>query len=95
MPEEFEDNLDDLEPEDEPTPEEFDATVDAEAFQRKYGFEHNCRCAQDWDVGNLGVVSVCYLNMCSDALDHLAEAIIELGEKDDEIAALRVQLADE
>lgn len=74
--------------------ENTEVLADAEEFAARYGFVHDCHCAEDWDTGNLGVVSVCYLNMCRDALEHLATARAEIIEKDAEIAALRVELAD-
>lgn len=74
--------------------DEMEILADAAEFAARYGFVHECHCAEDWDTGNLGVVSVCYLNMCRDALEHLANARGEISEKDAEIAALRIELAD-
>lgn len=91
---------DDFEPEDDDEVSEVeyqqdqDAINDSDDFRARYGFDHQCSCADDWSVGNLGVVAVCYLNMCRDALEHLANARAELAQKDDEIATLRIQLAD-
>jgi hypothetical protein len=76
--------FDDLTPEDD---------EDGEVSDVEYLDE--CHCADDWGVGNLGVVAVCYLNMCRDAMEHLAAARQELAKRDDEIAALRIQLADQ
>jgi hypothetical protein len=71
-----------------------DAVNNSDDFRARFGFDHECHCADDWSVGNLGVVAVCYLNMCRDAMEHLASARQEISQKDDEIAALRIQLAD-
>lgn len=74
--------------------EEQDAVNDSDDFRDRFGFDHQCQCADDWAAGNLGVVAVCYLNMCRDAMEYLAEARAELAAKDDELAQLRIQLAD-
>lgn len=74
--------------------EDQDAVNNSDDFRARFGFDHECHCADDWAVGNLGVVAVCYLNMCRDAMEHLASARQELAQRDDEIAALRIQLAD-
>src|SRR4051794_26242707 len=57
--------------------EEQDELNEGELFQQKYGFPHNCTCADDWDSGNVGLVSVCYLGMVSDAMDTLERSIQE------------------
>lgn len=51
--------------------EEQNELNESDDFYKVYGFEHHCRCADDWDEGNLGVVSVCFLNMCTEAMEHL------------------------
>ena len=67
---------------------------EAEAeFTDRYGFVHKCRCAQDWAEGNLGVVSVCYLNMVADAMDTLERVNKELKEAKRENARLRIEHA--
>lgn len=66
----------------------------SEEFTEKYGFVHNCRCAQDWEEGNLGVVSVCYIGMVTDALDALEGKVVELKNAKRELAGLRIKLAD-
>ena len=71
-----------------------DAVNSSDEFSSRYGFEHNCRCAEDWAVGNLGVVAVCYLNMCRDAMETLAGIQAQLHEKDEVIGELRIALAD-
>ena len=91
--EEFEPNEDD-EVSDVEYQEDQDAVNNSDDFRARFGFDHECHCADDWAVGNLGVVAVCYLNMCRDAMEHLATARQQLAERDDEIAALRIQLAD-
>ena len=74
--------------------EEQEEFNEAEAeFTDKYGFVHKCRCAEDWAQGNLGVVSVCYLNMVSDAMETLENAIKELRELKRENAKLRINAA--
>lgn len=71
---------------------EQDALNESDEFFQTYGFEHVCRCADDWDEGNLGVVSVCYLNMCSDGMEHLKEANTEVRELKAKNAQMRIQL---
>lgn len=75
--------------------EEQDAVNNSDDFRARFGFDHECHCADDWAIGNLGVVAVCYLNMCRDAMEHLAVARAEIATKDDEIAELRIQVADQ
>ena len=78
------------------TPEEgAEEIATAEEFKAKYGFEHDCRCEQDWDTGNLAVTAECFLRMIKDALSRLAEVQTLLNEKDEEIAALKIELADQ
>lgn len=67
----------------------------AEEFFEKFGFQHECHCAEDWATGNLGVVSICYLNMCKEALENLESTREELAAVTDEVAELRVALAEE
>lgn len=74
-------------------PEENDLET-SEDFEERYGFTHQCTCAEDWASGNLGVVAVCYLNMCRDALDVLAKTREELAAKEEELAELRIQAAE-
>jgi hypothetical protein len=70
--------------------EEQDALNDSGSFEDTYGFPHECRCAIDWSEGNLGVVSICYLEMCNDALDALAATRQELGATKSELAELKL-----
>ena len=74
--------------------EEQNALNESDTFKETYGFEHQCRCADDWAEGNLGVVSVCYLEMCNDALDALAAARTELAARKASEAALRIQVVE-
>lgn len=71
--------------------EEQEALNESGTFEDIYGFEHECRCAHDWNEGNLGVVSICYLEMCNDALDKLSETRRELSETKSELATLRLE----
>lgn len=79
--------------EEEHSEEESEELASPEEFTEKYGFEHNCTCAEDWSSGNLGVVAVCYLNMCREALDVLAATREENAGLREELAALRIELA--
>lgn len=67
----------------------------AEEFFEKFGFTHECHCAEDWATGNLGVVAICYLNMCKEALEQLETVRSELTAATDEVAELRIALAEE
>lgn len=91
--EEFEPSEDDEVSEVEYASEQ-DAVNNSDDFRSRFGFDHECHCADDWAVGNLGVVAVCYLNMCRDAMEHLAAAQTALAAKDEEIAELRIKVAD-
>lgn len=64
----------------------------SDEFFQLYGFEHNCRCADDWAEGNLGLVSVCYLEMCREALDLLKTTRQEIADVKAENAQYRIQL---
>lgn len=70
--------------------EEQDALNESGTFEDTYGFSHECRCADDWNEGNLGVVSICYLEMCNDALDALAATRQELGVAKAELAEIKL-----
>ena len=74
--------------------EEQDALNNSDEFVELYGFQHECRCAEDWAEGNLGVVSVCYLEMCRDALEYLKQARKELADKDAKLAQARIFLVE-
>lgn len=89
--EEFGEQMDDIMQHFEAESQEFnEAEVE---FTEKYGFVHNCRCDKDWEEGNLGVVSVCYLGMVTDALDTLATTREEVKDANRAIAKLRIELA--
>lgn len=61
-----------------------------DVYMETYGFEHDCRCADDWAEGNWAVVSQCYVNMAGEALAHLEEVNKELRELKAEIVELRM-----
>lgn len=42
---------------------------DPEGWYAAYGFQHRCRCAQDYAEGNMGEVTECWGKMATDALD--------------------------
>ena len=71
--------------------EEQEALNESGTFEDIYGFPHDCRCALDWNEGNLGVVSICYLEMCNTALDALSDTRKELAETKGELAALKLE----
>lgn len=71
-----------------------DDAADQAAFEAKYGFIHDCHCDEDWQSGNLGVVSVCYLGLVNDALDTLEKKIESVKTLERDVARLRIQLAD-
>lgn len=62
-------------------------------FTEKYGFVHECHCAEDWAKGNLGVVSMCYLDMVVDAMGTLEKVNLEIKELKRENARLRIDSA--
>jgi hypothetical protein len=74
--------------------EEQDELNGSDLFRQKYGFDHDCTCANDWDTGNVGLVSVCYLGMVSDALDTLEKVIQDNRALQAEIAQLRIALVE-
>lgn len=74
--------------------QEQDELNESDEFVKLYGFEHNCRCAEDWAEGNLGLVSECYLGMCRDALDNLRETREQLATVEAENAQFRIQLVE-
>jgi hypothetical protein len=67
---------------------------ESEVYLEKYGFEHDCRCAEDWAEGNWAVVSVCYVNMCGEALDRLEVLHQELRQVKAELAEAKMGLTD-
>jgi hypothetical protein len=73
---------------------EQDALNESEEFLATYGFAHDCTCADDWDEGNVGLVSVCYLRMCQDALDELQKRINIERELRAQNAQFRIKLVE-
>jgi hypothetical protein len=47
------------------------------AFQRAYGFQHNCRCSEDYAEGKVTEVTECFMRLCNEALDRSAVATYE------------------
>ena len=94
MPDEFEGN-EEYENEDAEHINEDGEIQSAEEFFEKFGFTHDCHCAEDWATGNLGVVAICYLNMCKEALEQLETIRTELVAAQDELAELRILEAED
>src|SRR5207247_83363 len=92
--EEFQQDMEDILSYYQEEQEGFNTDESRREFVSKYGFDHDCHCAVDWEEGNLGVVSMCYLGMISDAMNTLEEKIEELRAVHKENAKLRIQLAD-
>lgn len=65
---------------------------ETDAFLRTYGFEHDCRCAEDYEEGNVGYVSACWANMANDALGTCKELLEKNLELRSKIAQLRAQV---
>lgn len=63
-----------------------------DTFLKTYGFEHHCRCAEDYVEGNVGTVSDCWANMCSDALATCAFMKGEIDRFKIIVAELQTQL---
>ena len=61
-------------------------------FKDLYGFEHDCHCASDWKDGNTGMVSMCYTEMCDDALKRCHEYKGEVAHLKRKIGVLRDQV---
>lgn len=73
---------------------EQDTINESDTFAEDYGFEHECRCAEDWAEGNLGVVSVCYLDMTKNAMDTLRTERTMHKACRAELAQTKIELAD-
>lgn len=71
-------------PEPEPEPEDVPADVarqreiyaEAKAvaeqeFLDKYGFTHECSCMEDYAVGNVDIVPICFLEMVHEAMERI------------------------
>lgn len=74
--------------------ETFNTDDSQDEFFNTYGFKHECHCADDWETGNLGVVSVCFLSMIQDAMEALEELNKAKSGGDAENAQLRVKLVE-
>lgn len=48
-------------------------------FYKAYGFDHKCRCADDYAEGNTTEVAKCFVQMTDDSLARCAEATYEIG----------------
>lgn len=46
---------------------------DAEAFEAKYGFKHECQCAEDYAAGKIGSAPNCYFTLTEDAMETCAD----------------------
>jgi len=64
----------------------------AEEFKEMYGFDHDCHCKEDWEEGNVGLVSECYTKMVNEALKqcHLYKG--EVAELERSILLLQMQI---
>lgn len=49
-----------------------------EQFLNFYGFDHQCRCSEDYTEGNLKNVTECFMTLTAQALQRSAEATHEL-----------------
>lgn len=47
-------------------------------FKRIYGFDHDCRCSQDYTEGNTETVTKCFLTLTGQAMAYSAQATHEL-----------------
>jgi hypothetical protein len=45
-----------------------------EQFKATYGFEHECTCGLDYAANRVGMVTECFMRLCSSALDRAAFA---------------------
>lgn len=73
---------------------EQDELNETDVFVETYGFEHNCRCADDWAEGNVGLVSNCYLGMTETAMENLAETRKELSKTKTELVEAKLGAPD-
>jgi hypothetical protein len=72
--------------------------LEAEAFKAIYGFEHDCRCADDVRIGQTEVVPLCYLEMAetmTSELKRLRGVLHVIARADSESPALLARLARE
>ena len=70
--------------------EKQDEHNESNKFEATYGFEHECRCADDWAEGNVGLVSNCYLGMAETAMDVLAATRKELTETKTQLVEVKL-----
>lgn len=63
-------------------------------FEDLYGFKHDCHCAEDWEEGNVGMVSECYRDMVNDALEHCYNQKGKIAELERHLDILRMQVAE-
>lgn len=66
----------------------------SEEFEELYGFPHECHCAADWENGDCGIVSECYMGLSDDALAQCHKFKGELADVDRKADALRLQVAE-
>lgn len=66
----------------------------SEEFEELYGFPHDCRCVQDWEEGNCGVVSNCFMQLSDDALDQCHHYKGKVAELERTAGILRTQVAE-
>lgn len=52
--------------------------TEREEFNALYGFDHDCRCSQDYTDGRMAEVTQCFLKLTSDALARCFNATYEL-----------------
>lgn len=64
-----------------------------DTFLKTYGFEHDCHCAEDYEAGNVGMVSDCWAQMCNDALAKCAAQKTEIEGLKIAKAELEIQLS--
>lgn len=58
--------------------EEATFQAEREMFARMYGFDHDCRCSQDYTEGNLETVTKCFLTLTAQAMARSAQATAEI-----------------
>jgi hypothetical protein len=79
--------------EDEDYAEYLDAVAEnVEDFEELYGFSHDCHCKEDWDEGDVGIVSRCYTEMVNDALTQCNKFKGMTAEQDRIILLLQMQV---
>ena len=66
----------------------------SEEFEEMYGFPHDCVCASDWETGNCGVVSECFMRLSDDALARCHKYKGEVADLERKMAVLRNQVSE-